>query len=230
MNIKILQLIEGALEARGHAVIIDVFRAFTTACTAYANGAERIIVTSRLDTAFSLREENPGCILMGERNEKMVSGFDFGNSPTAIKDVDFKGRLVVQTTSAGTQGIAHAGSANEVIAGSFVNAGAVARYLRAQDPADVSLVCMGYATDYPTEEDTYCARYISNELKGLDSNFDAWVEEIRRTSGRRFFLEENQAHAPATDFDLCLRLNRYDFILKAIKIAEDRYELLKIPA
>lgn len=195
----------------------------------FANGAERLIVTSRLDTAFGIREEHPGCILMGERMEKIVSGFDYGNSPTAIMETDFTGKLVVQTTSAGTQGIAHATGAEEVLAAGFVNAGAVARYLRTRDPSEVSLVCMGYATDYPTEEDTYCARYISNELNGQASDFDAWVEVIRHTSGRRFFLDENQPHAPASDFDLCLRLNRYDFILKAVRIADDRYELLKLP-
>ena len=43
MNIRILQCVEGAKEAEGLTVVIDVFRAFSTACYVMANGAERII-------------------------------------------------------------------------------------------------------------------------------------------------------------------------------------------
>ncbi len=43
MNIKILQLLEGAQNALGLTVIIDVFRAFTTACYAFDLGASKII-------------------------------------------------------------------------------------------------------------------------------------------------------------------------------------------
>ncbi len=228
MDIKILHLIDGAKQARGCTVIIDVFRAFTTACVAYGMGAERIIVSERLDTVFRLREEHPGCILMGERHERMVPGFDFGNSPSAIRDIDVAGKLVVLTTSAGTRGIINASQADEILTGSFINAGSVVRYLKEVHPHRLSLVCMGYAAETKTQEDSYCAQYIRNELTGVESDYENWVEEIRHTSGQRFFLDENQGHSPAVDFDICLERDRYDFILKAVKIADDQYELLKI--
>jgi len=230
LDIKILHLIEGARQARGCAVIIDVFRAFTTSCVAFDRGAERIIVSERLDTVFQLREEQPGCILMGERHERMVPGFDYGNSPSAISDIDFSGKLIVLTTSAGTRGIINASQADEILTGSFVNAGAIVRYLKELQPDRLSLVCMGYAAKTRTEEDSYCAEYIRNELQGAESDYGKWVEEVRLTSGRRFFLDENQGHSPSLDFEICLNLNSYDFILKAKKIAEDQYELIKIPS
>jgi 2-phosphosulfolactate phosphatase len=43
MHIDILDLIEGAKQAQGLTVIIDVFRAFSTACYVVRNGARQII-------------------------------------------------------------------------------------------------------------------------------------------------------------------------------------------
>jgi 2-phosphosulfolactate phosphatase len=45
---------------------------------------------------------------MGERKGKKLPGFDYGNSPTEIQAIDFSGKTVIQTTSAGTQGFADA--------------------------------------------------------------------------------------------------------------------------
>src|SRR5512139_2519438 len=118
MNIEILQLIEGARKAAGLTVVIDVFRAFTTACYAIAQGAERIIPVGDLDLAYDLKRENPRYLLMGERKGRRPPGFDYGNSPTEIEAADFTRRTLVQTTSAGTQGIANACRADEIITGS----------------------------------------------------------------------------------------------------------------
>ena len=67
---------------------------------------------------------------------------------------DLKGKTIVHTTSSGTQGIANAKNADEIITGSFVNAGAIVKYIQQKQPKTVSLVCMGYACEYPTDEDT----------------------------------------------------------------------------
>lgn len=215
MEIQILQLIEGARRARGLTVIIDVFRAFTTACYAFGNGAEEIICVGDVDEAFSLKKEDPERILMGERNERMVEGFRFGNSPSQVESADLRGKTLIQTTSAGTRGMVGATGADEIITGSFVNAGAIIRHIRDRDPALVSLVCMGYAARKPIEEDTLCAEYISKSLQGMRPDFDPIAEKIRNTSGRRFFIAENQDFAPSTDFYMCLDLDRFNFALCA---------------
>jgi 2-phosphosulfolactate phosphatase len=46
MDIRIESLIEGAARASGVVAIIDVFRAFTTAAVAIANGATRITMVA----------------------------------------------------------------------------------------------------------------------------------------------------------------------------------------
>ena len=225
MKIDILQLVKGAREARGLTIVIDVFRAFSAACYVAGNGARQIICAGGVETAFSLRAEHPDYLLMGERNERMVGGFDYGNSPFQVESIDFKGKTVVQTTSAGTQGLVNAIHADEILTGSFVNADAIANHIRRRSPAQVSLVCMGYAARHPIEEDTLCAEYIRMKLLGETPDYREMTETIRKTSGQRFFVAGHQDYAPATDFYLCLDLNRFDFILKAEKITADMVSL-----
>jgi 2-phosphosulfolactate phosphatase len=223
MEIKIFQLLEGARQAKGLVVIIDVFRAFSTTCYVFEKGAARIIPVGDIELAYQLKFKNPGYILVGERDEQKPEGFDFGNSPTHLLQSDLTGKTIVHTTSSGTQGIANAFEADEIITGSFTNAGAIIRYIKSKSPEIVSLVCMGYACQYPTDEDTFCAEYIKNELEGKPNNFEAMVDIIRKGTGARFFDPEKQSWSPESDFHLCLNLNRFNFVLQVEKENELNY-------
>jgi len=215
MHITIHNFIEGAKEARGLTVVIDVFRAFSLACYLSDQGAEKILPVGNIERAYKLKEENPAYILIGERDEQIMPGFDYGNSPTQIANRDFSGKTIVHTTSAGTQGIVNAVHADEILTGSFVNAGAIISYIKKKNFPEISLVCMGYNAKYKVEEDSYCAEYIRNSLLGIPSDFGFMKEEIRKGSGQRFFIPENQNFAPSSDFDLCLNLNAFNFVLRA---------------
>ncbi|HSO88123.1 MAG TPA: 2-phosphosulfolactate phosphatase [Draconibacterium sp.] len=217
MNIEILQLLEGAKKATGLTVIIDVFRAFSTTCYAFDGGAIKIFPIGEIEKAYQIKERNPDYLLIGERNEQKPPGFDFGNSPSQLLTGNLTGKTIVHTTSSGTQGIANAKSAEEIITGSFVNAGAIVKYIQQRQPTEVSLVCMGYACEYPTDEDTLCAEFIKNELESKSNNFAEIVAAIRNGSGARFFDSEKQHWSPQADFELCLDLNRFDFVLKVEK-------------
>ena len=59
MEISIYSLLEGARRATGSVVVIDVFRAFTTAAVALANGASNIVMVSTVEEALALRESAP---------------------------------------------------------------------------------------------------------------------------------------------------------------------------
>ena len=52
-----------------------------------------------------------------------------------------RGRTVVHTTHAGTQGLVHATGADEVLTGSFVNVSAIARYIRRHASRSASRSC-----------------------------------------------------------------------------------------
>jgi len=216
MKIDILHLLEGARQARGLTVIIDVFRAFSTACYAIDHGAGEIYPVETIEEAFNLKKKYPEALLIGERNERKPEGFDFGNSPSFLLLADINGKPLIHTTSSGTRGISNAVKADLIITGSFVNSGAIVRYIRKINPARVSLVCMGYACEYPTDEDTLCAEYIRNEIKGIQSDWESMKKQIRKGSGARFFEDASQSWAPAADFDLCLSLNKFNFVLKVV--------------
>jgi len=225
MEIEILQLTEGAKKAKGLTVVIDVFRAFSTACYVFAAGAEKIIPVEHVEEAFNLKKTLNNVVMLGERNERKVPGFDFGNSPTHIMNQNFIGKTIIMTTSSGTQGIANATLADEIITGSFVNAEAIINYIRQKNPTQLSLVCMGYEGRYPTQEDTFFAEYLRNKLLNQETNFEKIKQILRTGDGARLLDPANDEWSPASDFELCLDPDRFDFVLKIEKRAE--YNWLK---
>ncbi|HEX3007508.1 MAG TPA: 2-phosphosulfolactate phosphatase [Bacteroidales bacterium] len=215
MEIKILHLLDGAKSAEGLTVVIDVFRAFSLACYLTDKGVAKIIPVSDINLAYSLKKEIPGSILVGERNERVPEGFDYGNSPTHVLHADIAGKTVIHTTSAGTQGLVNATKASERITGSFVNAPAIVQYIKMKNPKIVSLVCMGYSMKYPTEEDTFCAEYIKQRLEGEIPDTAAMMETIKNTSAQRLFNPDNQDFSPSSDFYHCTQIGKFNFVLKA---------------
>lgn len=229
MEINIYQLIEGARKATGLTVVIDVFRAFSLACYVTANGVKDLIPVGDIDAAYRLKEQNPDFLLIGERGGIIQPGFDYGNSPYSITNVDFTGKTVVHTTSAGTQGIANALNADEIITGSFVNAQAIIDYIRMKNPARVSLVCMGWAGEEPADEDTLLAEYVRDVLESKRVDFSAIVRYLRNESKTGSFLDtQDAASAPPQDFDLCLDLNRFDFVLRVEPYKDSLVRLQRI--
>lgn len=221
MKINIFNLIEGARQATGLTVIIDVFRAMTVEAYLIKNNAKKIIPVSAVDFAFEYRAKHPDTILCGERGGKIVEGFDFGNSPSQVENVDFTGKTVVHTTSAGTQGIANAIHADEIIGGSLVTAKAIAEYIRRKNPETVSLVGMGLAGQRPTDEDVLCAEYIKSLLEDKPlADIDQRIENIKHTDGAKFFEEKRQAVFPQRDFLLCTDYDSFDFVLRLTKDPE----------
>jgi 2-phosphosulfolactate phosphatase len=228
MKIDILEFVEGARRAKGVVVVIDVFRAFSVACYAVDAGAARIIATSEVSKAFDLGKYYRNAVLVGERDEKKIEGFDFGNSPTEIIKADLNGKTVIQTTTAGTQGLINATEAEIILTGSLVNAGAIVKYIKFLNPEQVSLVAMGYRATISADEDLLCAQWISGELRNDNSVSQEKIAGLRTTSGNRFFIPENIDFSPPTDFFLCTMLSRFDFVLKATKRSDGNVDLMRI--
>ena len=214
MNIQILQMIEGAKKAHGLTVVIDVFRAFSMEAYMMDMGAEKIIPIGDVNLAYKLKEENPDMILAGERHGKILPGFDVGNSPWELSKMDIKGKTVVHTTSAGTQGIANAVNASEIIGGSLVTARAVAEYIKKSGATDVSLVCMGLEAISETEEDTLCAEYIKSLLLGAEIDMEKEIENLKITSGAKFFDKTQNDVFPEADFYMCTEVDKFNFVLR----------------
>ena len=217
-QIDMLHLIEGAKKAKGLTVIIDVFRAFSLECYLYDMGVKEIRPVGTIEEAFRRREDLNDAVLVGERHGKKCEGFDYGNSPSSIQVENVRDKIVIHTTSAGTQGIVNANGASEIITGSLVNAKAVAEYIMRQQPQTVSLVCMGNGGVRPAAEDELCAEYIKSILEGHElQDFEQRVAKLRYHGGEHFFDENRQDIYPQEDFWMCTEYNRFSFVIRVDK-------------
>lgn len=221
MKIEILQQIEGAKQARGLTVIIDVFRAMTVEAFLMSRGTQKLYPVGDVQFAWDYKASHPDAILCGERGGAIIEGFDFGNSPSAVEHLDFTGKTVIHTTSAGTQGIANATGADEILGACLYNAEATARYIKNKNPEYVSLVCMGLAGERPTDEDTLCAMYIASLLEGKPlEDMEQRVANLKCTDGAKFFDKEQQTVFPERDFELCTRVGECPFVLRLTRDRE----------
>jgi 2-phosphosulfolactate phosphatase len=231
MKIVCDSLYNGALAARGVAVIIDVFRAFTCAPLLFSMGVEKLFLIATPDQALALKEKDRDLILVGEVSGIPIEGFDFGNSPSEILRKDpsfFKGRTVLQRTSSGVQGTLLAlNGADEVLLGSFALAGATARYLLSKKPELVSLVAMGWELKETAPEDEWCVRYLSHLLGNGPYNHNEALREIIFHKTTQRFLSRKEVYFPPEDPLLCLQRDVYDFALRAVKQG-DRVEVQRL--
>jgi 2-phosphosulfolactate phosphatase len=216
MNIRRLSLREGAASARGTAVIIDVFRAFTCEPLMYHYGAERIYLEGDIDRCLALRGDS---ILVGERNELPIEGFDLTNSPFLIMENGrdfFAGRTVIHRTTSGVTGAVSAlAGSDEVLLASYVNARATARYIAGRNPATVSIVAMGIRSEAKAPEDEFCGDYIEHLLEGRPYDHIGALRVILAHETSQKFLRGDRAYLPKEDPSICLSRDLFDFALRA---------------
>jgi 2-phosphosulfolactate phosphatase len=217
MKIIKYDFVAGAKRAEGITVIIDVFRAFSVACYCFNKGISKLIPAGEFEDALSYEHQNYAVVRIGERNGKKLPGFDFGNSPTEIDSASLRGRLVVQTTHAGTQGLVNACNASEVLTGALVNAKATAEYIKQKQPATVSLVRMGFEASESTDEDDLCADYLESLLLGTEYDEGGIKDRLRVSPCAERFFDPRIPWNPVSDFEYCTDVNRFNFVLRLVK-------------
>ncbi len=221
MNIKI---VNDAKLATGLTVVIDVFRAFTVEPYLINNGAKKLIPVGDMQVAYDYKKKDNNCVLIGERNGIILPRFDYGNSPSQIENIDFSDKVIIHTTSCGTQGIVKSVNAKEIITGSLVNAQSIVRYIIQNKINDISLLTLCRPGELPADEDVLCAKYIKSMLEDkLFDNLDEEIEKLKTTTGSKFFDKLKQKDFPERDFYLCTEVNKFDFVLKVKK--EDKGNL-----
>ena len=214
-------LLAGAQSAKGLAVIIDVFRAFTCTPLLFSLGIENSILVATPQEAFALKRDQKNVLLIGEIGGVPIEGFDLGNSPSEIRRQApsmFKGRTIVQRTSAGVQGaLAALAAADEVLVAGYTNARATVNYILAKKPKQVSLVAMGWDLKERAPEDEGCVRYIAHLLGAGDYDHNKTLSEIISQETAQRFLRADNPHFPAEDPILCLQRDVYDFALQVVR-------------
>jgi len=220
--------VEEADRAIGSVVVIDVLRAFTTAAYAFASGAREIVLVGAVDEAFALRRRFERAVLVGEVGGKPIAGFDHGNSPARMRELDLSGTSVILRSSSGTQGVIRARAADETWLGSLVVASATARAL-ARSAETVTLLAMGSPYDGDDEssgaEDDACADLIEALLasraedtasmaeRALAST-ESTNERVRASRAARQALDPSIDWITPDDLECALAIDRFDFAMR----------------
>src|SRR5690554_6495457 len=142
-------------------VVVDVLRATSSICTAFANGVSSIIPVQSKEEALSYK--NKGFVIAAERDGLILDFADLGNSPYNFSEELVQGKNVVYSTTNGTKTIQTAASESKaVVIGAFSNISALTEWLIKQQ-TPVVILCAGWKNRYNIE-DTVFAGALSERL------------------------------------------------------------------
>jgi len=199
--------IEGARQARGTVVVIDVLRSFTVSAYALAGGARECRLVRTVAEARALAERTPGAVLCAEEDALPVEGIAISNSPTQIRALDLAGKVLVQRSTAGTQVTAEV-EVDDIFAGSLVVARATAKACLFRHPETVTLVA---SADHP--EDHACGAYIESLMRDEGPDLDRLLQPLRESERYRRAVSGAWPGFPPGDIDLSLAADRFDFAM-----------------
>jgi len=151
-------------------VVIDILRATSCMTTAFAHGINSITPFAKLEDCMAMKAK--GYFTAGERDGKKVEGCDLGNSPFEYMDEKLRGQKIAFTTTNGTQAIAKAIEAREIVIGSFLNLSAITKYLLEGDN-NVLLVCAGWKGKVNLEDTLFAGAVVDALQDHIEPDCDA---------------------------------------------------------
>lgn len=205
--------LETCHEATGVIVVVDVIRAFTTAAFAFSRGAREIYPVSEVDEALRLKAQIPGALACGEVGGIPPERFDFGNSPTQTNLLNLSGRVIIQRTSAGTQGIARCANASSMFAASFVVASATVRHILNLQTESAAFVITGQVDNESGDEDLACAEYLESLFKGQRPDPAPYIDRVYKSRDALFHLDPDFPAFPKSDLDHCTNIDAFNFAM-----------------
>jgi len=148
-------------------VVIDVLRASTSIAIALHNGAKEIIPVSSIENAVKISGNLFGDVTLraGERNSRMIEGFNLGNSPLEYTEEVVKGKSIIYMSTNGSVAILKGKHARNLVVAGFVNLSAVVNFL-ANLREDFTIICAGMENNFCLE-DSVCAGRIINKLQSV---------------------------------------------------------------
>lgn len=157
-------------------ILIDIWRASTTITVALHKGTSFIVPVLTRDQALSLKGNYQDPILIGELFGQKYPDFHFNNSPSGIWKEDLTGRVIILCTTNCTQAIHKLKNLGSIFFGSFLNIGALTKYVLKENK-DVILICCG-KQDFERialEDIMFCSSFIRAMKEELGHNL--WLSE-----------------------------------------------------
>lgn len=135
---------------QGHTTVaVDVLRATTAICAAFAAGVEEVVPLDSLEALEAYRHK--GYLRAAERGGQKVGDAEYGNSPTEYMASDLHGKRMAYSTTNGTVSILRGSDADRTLVGCFANIDALAQLLTDQ-PQDLVILCSGWKNDFSVED------------------------------------------------------------------------------
>lgn len=187
-----------------NVIILDVLRATTTISVALTNGAKEIIPTENISTAVRVAKGSKNSLLCGERNGKIVDGFNLGNSPLEYTPEAVKDKSLIFSTTNGTVSIIKSRFAKLCLLCSFVNMSSIVDFVNSIDE-DFTIICSGKLNEFCLE-DAVCAGMLLSKLN----------------SGRNIEMKDSEVASLNLSNDLAMIMNvpSQDKILKMFYLSE----------
>ena len=221
MRVSVLFSPAGAAVDGPCAVIIDVLRATTTLTVALGNGARGVFPVATPQEAIALRASRPDTLACGERDGRIVPGFDLGNSPYEYTAEAVRGKTLAFASTNGSLAMRVAGGAHRRVLAAFVNARAVVDRIRGEP--EVAIVCAGKLGGFSLE-DAACAGLLIARLEAHGSVTSDAAARLARAlapadAGELRALMEGASHARdlatmgsayARDLEFCVGLDTID--------------------
>ncbi|MBN2521946.1 MAG: 2-phosphosulfolactate phosphatase [Bacteroidales bacterium] len=143
-------------------VIVDILRATSAICTAFMNGAKKIIPVATLEEAQDYK--NRGYLVAAERDGIVRDFADFGNSPYNFTPNRVKGKEIVYSTTNGTNTIMMAAHSHEVLIGSYLNHKALVDHVH-HKKHDLLILCAGWKNKFNLEDTLFAGALAESVLR-----------------------------------------------------------------
>lgn len=209
-----------------NVVVIDVLRASTTVITALSNGAREIIPVNTIESAVKVSGNLFGDVVLrgGERNGRIIEGFNLGNSPAEYTAEAVKGKSIIFSTTNGAPAMWKARYAKNLLVAGFVNVSAVVDRIK-ELKEDVYILCAGKQTQFCIE-DAVCAGMVTKLLiddEETETEFNdsavAAVALFKSFSKNLLKMAKSCDHGRylaeigfAKDLELCTTIDLYDVV------------------
>lgn len=213
MKIEVIFLVNEKMEDhffQKNIVVVDLLRATSTIITALANGAKSIIPTSNVEEAVKIAKnfEKSTFLLCGEKNTKIIEGFDLGNSPLDFTEEKVKDKKIILFTTNGTKVFSLLKHSHNVLVYSTLNLTAVSKKM-VEIGGQWIIICSGRNGFYD-ESDSIAAGLLISKLK--ENEVEVQLNDAGRTSFILFekFKDDLKNFLKSTDHGKILIENGFE--------------------
>jgi 2-phosphosulfolactate phosphatase len=202
-------------------VVVDVFRATSTICAAFAAGALAVRSVASMHEAEAAKRE--GQLVGAERNADKCEFADFGNSPFDYLPERLRGKTLIFTSTNGTHALETAKNAAKVVVGAFVNLSTVADFCLKQQK-NVLVLCAGWKNRFNMEDTIFAGALAEILLKegSFSTNSDSAIIALNLWKQAKYdifdFLKNTehivrmQKRFLEKDIKYCLEINKLNVL------------------